>query len=55
MVCFIQNKCNYELNKFEPVLNICEQSLKNGFKDLDFQRIDKIFLKGVRKFPLMYQ
>ena len=31
-----------ELQKFEPeILNSCCESLKNGFKDLDFQRIDR--------------
>ena len=31
-----------ELKKFQPeILNCCKKSLINGFKDLDFQRIDK--------------
>ena len=31
-----------ELQKFEPeILKNCNESLKNGFKDLDFQRIDR--------------
>ena len=31
-----------ELQKFEPeILMNCDESLKNGFKDLDFQRIDR--------------
>ena len=31
-----------ELQKFEPeILTNCNESLKNGFKDLDFQRIDR--------------
>ena len=39
-----------EINKFEPeVLNICEESLKNGFKDLDFQRIDRNIFEGCKE------
>ena len=39
-----------EIQKFEPeILNKCNESLKNGFKDLDFQRIDRNIFEGCKE------
>ena len=39
-----------ELNKFEPeMLMNCNESLKNGFKDLDFQRIDRNIFESCKE------
>ena len=39
-----------ELQKFEPeILKKCDESLKNGFKDLDFQRIDRNIFESCKE------
>ena len=42
-----------EIIKYEPILkNSCEKALNEGYKDLEFQRLDKKFLILV-KIPLL--